>query len=69
MLNGGYYSTTIADFGFSGEREVNTCRKRDNGRDWGLWWRFIFVVAERAAVEYTVGALVVCYCSVAEVDS
>ena len=68
VRNGHDDGAAVADFGFGGQSQEDACAERDDGRDGGLWWGLVFVVAERAGVEDAVGALVVADCSVAEVD-
>ena len=65
---GHYDGAACADFWFGGESEEDAGCEGDDGGDRRLGRGFVFVMAERAAVEDAVGALVFGYGGATEVD-
>lgn len=68
MLDGDDDGAAVADFGLGGEREEDARCKGYDGGYRRLGRGFVFVMAERAAVEDAVGALVFGYGGATEVD-
>lgn len=59
MLDGDYDGAAGADLGLGWEGEEDAGSEGEDGSDWGLWRRFVFVMAEGTGVEDAVGFVVV----------
>jgi hypothetical protein len=67
MLNGDDDSAAVTDFGLRGKCEVHPRCEGDDGRQWWLRWRLVFVMTERTGVEDTICAVVVLDCGISHV--